>query len=151
MALPPDLHLLFPWTGVSASTAPLVAAVRQLREHQPARYEPLCAAISASAESLAHAENAAAAVLAIDEGGQSLRALGDAAGVELWLPMHTTLADLANAHEGALKPTGAGAGDLALAAFSESHQALAFQKALADFGIFCPRLVVDNEGVRLQV
>jgi phosphomevalonate kinase len=148
--LPPELHLLFPWTGVSASTPPLVAAVRALGSREPEEYQKLCAAISASAEALTKAESAVAAVAAIEAGGQAVQALGAGAGVELWLPVHSQLAELAHAQEGALKPTGAGAGDLALAAFAEAGQADAFRHALEDIGIFCPALLVDNQGVRLQ-
>lgn len=148
--LPTDLHLVFPWTGVPACTAPLVATIRQWCRSNPRLYEQHGAAISASAETLANTQSASKAIAAIGEGGRAIAALGHAAGVELWLPVHSRLAEAAEQHGGALKPTGAGAGDLALAAFSDEARAQAYQERLADLGIFCAKLVVDTEGVRLQ-
>jgi phosphomevalonate kinase len=151
ISLPPDLHLRFAWTGVAASTPALVAQVQRFRASQAGAYAELETRISAGAEALAAAASAAETLQAIAAGGAALRALGEAAGVPLWLPVHEELAKLAQRHGGSLKPTGAGGGDLALAAFATAEGAEGFENGLLDLGIPCPRLDVDSQGVRLQV
>ncbi len=149
VTLPSGLHLVFPWTGVAAQTAPLVARVQEYRGRQSEDYQRLASGISACAEALAKARDPSDAVEAIAAGAEALRSLADAVGIELWLKEHSQLESLAQRFGGALKPTGAGAGDLALAAFSESDAAQSFQKSLVELGILCPPLLVEPQGVRL--
>ncbi len=151
IALPKNLHLRFPWTGQSASTPELVARVMAYRERDSQAYEDCASGIRQSADDLAYASDADKAVAAIASGGTALKTLGEAAGVRLWLPEHDQLKVLAGEHGGALKPTGAGGGDLALAAFASAESAQAFEKSLLRRGILCPKIDVDTQGVRLQV
>ncbi len=147
--LPSDLHLVFPWTQKAAATAPMVQAVQEFKRKSEDQYLDLAAAISAEAIALAGAENARAAIATIERAGQAVQALGEAAGVAIWLPIHSELSDIANQFQGSLKPTGAGGGDLALAAFDSSSSAQCFIERLASKGIFCPALSVDPHGVRV--
>ncbi len=150
VALPSDLHLVFPWCGQSASTTSLVSQVRTLREGNNARYQALCNAISETAQALIAASNAGDAIAAIRLAGQAVDALGRAANAPLWLPVHTQMQDIAEQLGGAVKPTGAGGGDLALGAFASAQDAAAFTEKLADHGISCPPLAPAHQGVRLQ-
>ena len=95
-------------------------------------------------------ESASDAVSAIGNGGEAVADLGRAAGVELWLPVHSQMRDIAASLGGTLKPTGAGGGDLALAAFTSAEDASRFRELLKDEGIHCPNLGPDLLGVRLQ-
>jgi phosphomevalonate kinase len=151
IALPTHLHLRFPWTGTPASTPELVGQVMAFRKRDSRTYQDRTSEMSQCADQLASALDANAAVAAIGRAGTALRALGEAAGVELWLAAHDQLLAIANDHGGALKPTGAGGGDLALAAFSNAESAQAFEKSLLKLGILCPDIDVDTQGVRLQV
>ncbi len=150
VSLPTDLHLVFPWCGQSASTTSLVSQVRTLRKHRDADYQALCAAISDSAQALAAASTAGAAIVAIGRGGQAVAELGTAAGAALWLPVHSQMRDIAEQLGGAVKPTGAGGGDLALGAFANASDMALFVERLADRGIPCPPLAPAPQGVRLQ-
>ena len=150
MSLPKELHLRFPWTGVAASTPSLVQHVQHFRAAHGADYAKLAGAISESAEALATCASAHEALLAIEAGGAALRALAQATSAKLWLPEHDLLAELARGLGGALKPTGAGGGDLAVAAFADAESATQFEKCLDERGIACPALDVDTQGVRLQ-
>ncbi|MCP4444855.1 MAG: hypothetical protein GY811_05850 [Myxococcales bacterium] len=149
VTLPPDLHLVFPWCGQSASTTALVPKVRLLRTSARDNYERLCQAIVKSAQGLASASEGASAVSALRAGGQAVAELGRAAGVDLWLPIHSQMQDIAAQLGGAVKPTGAGGGDLALAAFSSAEAATLFEARLGDHGIHCPALAPSHQGVRL--
>lgn len=150
VALPSDLHLVFPWCGQSASTTSLVSQVRPLRQHSPDQYRALTLEISDAAESLVTAGTAADAVQAISRAGRAVEALGAAAKAPIWIPVHSQMRDIAEQLGGSVKPTGAGGGDLALGAFHSSEQAERFRNALMDLGIPCPDLAPSNLGVRLQ-
>lgn len=150
IALPNHLHLRFPWTGVAASTPELVFQIMAYRDRDGVSYRDRTAPILQSADDLAFAASAKAAIAAIASGGAAVKALGEAAGVALWLPVHDQLKELADEHGGALKPTGAGGGDLALAAFSNAESAQAYEKSLLTRGILCPKIDVDTQGVRLH-
>ena len=147
--LPGDLRLVFVWTGKSASTPKLLGAVEAFGAAEPQSYRKLRQALSESAEALANATSATEAVQAIAAGGRAAEALGQAAGQPLWLPIHSELAAHAEKAGGALKPTGAGGGDLALAAFPTPSNARVFRRQMAELEIFCPLLGVD-QGVRLD-
>ncbi len=150
ISLPEGLHLVFPWCGKSASTTSLVSRVRTLRITSPNDYDRHCRAIAASAQDLARAQTAAQAIAAIDVGGVAVAELGLAAGASLWLPIHSQMRDIATELGGALKPTGAGGGDLALGAFDSAETAKIFEERLAAQGIRCPALAPSREGVRLR-
>lgn len=151
LTLPKGLCLVFPWTGVAASTPHLVSQIQEYRGRQPDAYEVHADAIQASAEQLANAAEAESVVSAVDAGAEAIRTLGDAAGVALWLPVHGQMETLATRLGGALKPTGAGGGDLALAALPDEDSAQKFRESLLKLGILCPEIDVDTQGVRLQV
>jgi len=147
--LPHDLHLVFPFCGQSASTTELVAKVRAFRSSQPRVYAAHCRDIASSASALASANDASSAIAAIDAGGRAVATLGSAAAAPIWLPIHTVMHSLATELGGALKPTGAGGGDLALGAFDSADKALQFVQHLADRKICCPELAGSKQGVRL--
>jgi phosphomevalonate kinase len=149
---PSDLHLAFPWTMAPASTTELVAAVQHWGRRHEDCYHELLAGIQASARTMKTALDTGsppALVSAVADAATALRALGEASGTPLWLPIHDELARLADTHHGALKTSGAGGGDLALAAFESGSEAVAFRNAVQARGIPCPELCVDTEGVRL--
>jgi phosphomevalonate kinase len=144
-------HLALVWTAQAASTPHLVAAVHGFREAERERYDLQIQQIArAAAEFVAALANPSRLVEATYQGAAATRALGEAAAVSLWLPEHQRLSDLAAEHGGALKPTGAGGGDLALAAFADPADCRAFLKKCRQRGIYCLEFAVAREGVRLQ-
>lgn len=148
--LPDDLQLVPVWTGAAADTATLVDRVRALRRHQRSTYDRATLSIADAVRDLVAAferGSACAAVGALAAGGRAVAALGDAAGVALESPVHRKLRRLAERRGGAVKPTGAGAGDLALAAFDNAEAAGQFRRDVEDLELLCPALGVDREGV----
>ncbi len=150
LALPRALQLVFVWTGRAADTASLVARVRALRNSDAPAYRTAIDDIAAAARALAAALSAdaepAAAIAAIAAGARAVAALGQRAGVDLESDIHRQIARRAAEHGGAAKPTGAGAGDIAMAAFASPAAAAAFRATIEADGILSPALRVDLRG-----
>lgn len=153
--LVPDLdrsgvHLVFVWTGAPASTPILVARVHAWREAQPGAYERAMTALADAAQALIAAlrpsGQAAEVVAAIAAGADAAGGLGRAAGVDIETEAHRALARRAAEHGGASKPTGAGGGDIALAAFATATAAAAFRTETVARGMKLLALRVDPDG-----
>ncbi|RMH45355.1 MAG: hypothetical protein D6689_00040 [Deltaproteobacteria bacterium] len=148
--LPPGVALVAVWTGQPADTPDLVARVRALRDARPQVYDMLAARVSASASRLIRAlgrdGSAADAITAIADGGEAIAALGGAAGVRLWTDAHTRLRSVARPFGAAVKPTGAGGGDIALVA-APADRAGDLRAALAAAGLPPMDLAIDPRGV----
>jgi len=157
LALPAGLELVPVWTGRPADTRVLVAAIRALAARDPIANRRCLDAVAAAAVDLSGACSAACAdggarraVDAVAAGGQAVLELGRAAGVELFLEVHRVLAARAAARGGALKPTGAGGGDIALAAFDEPEAAQQFRADAARLGMQALDLSVEPRGTALE-
>ena len=153
--LVPDLersgvHLVFVWTGAPASTPALVARVHAWRDAQPGAYDRAITALADAAQALIAAlrpsGQAADVVAAIAAGAEAAGGLGRAAGVEIETEAHRAIARLAAGHGGASKPTGAGGGDIALAAFATAAAAAAFRAETVARGMKLLALRVDPDG-----
>ncbi|HWM85324.1 MAG TPA: hypothetical protein VNO33_05785 [Kofleriaceae bacterium] len=153
LALPPALELVPVWTGQPADTRELVAAVKRLADRDRPAYSACLIPISDAAVALASACRAGAAdraVAAVAAGGLAVRDLGRAAGIELFLDSLQALAEQASELGGALKPTGAGGGDIALAAFTDPRAAQQFRAHAAGAGMPALDLRVDPRGAALE-
>jgi phosphomevalonate kinase len=148
-----SVHLVFVWTGAPASTPALVARVQAWRDVEPRAHERAMTALADAALALIAAlrpsGQASETVAAIEAGAEAAAALGRAAGVEIETAAHRAIAALARTHRGAAKPTGAGGGDIALAAFANAADAAAFRHETAARGMKPLALRVDPDGVRI--
>lgn len=154
IALPAELSIVAVWTGAAADTAILVARVRALRSADAGGYDRAVQPIADGAIALLNAlerGSACAAVQAIGAAGEAVANLGRAAAVELESPIHRQLRRLAERRGGACKPTGAGAGDIALAVFDSQTAAAAFRRDVEGAGMLCPPLRVDPTGVEASL
>lgn len=150
-SIPADITPVLLWTGLPADTPTLVARVRALREVHPGRHAACIDAIARASEALCAALDAgdpARVIAAIDNGSDALRALGDAAGAPLVPPDTAAAARLAARHGGAVKPTGAGGGDVLLAVLPSSTAA-AFTDEARSAGMTPISADVSPDGVRL--
>ena len=153
LTLPSSLHLAFVWTGLAADTASLVALVQQMRANAPVTYQQRMDGLAAAATALTDAfmaDDASAALLALSAGAEAVAALGEAAGADLDTAVHRRLRGRARGLGGILKPTGAGAGDMAVAAFLTAADATRFTEETVSEGILCPSLRVEQRGVHLE-
>ncbi|MBM4291651.1 MAG: hypothetical protein FJ138_09545 [Deltaproteobacteria bacterium] len=139
-ALPPHLWV---WMGQSASTPALVRAAWAWRARAPAAYRAALDAIDAARAAAAAAlcdprlraeERARAFCDATAAGGAAARALGAGAGSPVWTPAHEALRALAAPLGGAVKPTGAGGGDLSLVSAPSGAGRARLARALREAG-----------------
>ncbi len=152
LLLPPSLTLVPVWTGTQADTPSLVSRVL---DHRSTRaYRDAIDAITAAASAFAAAcerGDTAAGLDAIREGAIAHTALGRIANLELETATHRRIAELAGTCGGAAKPTGAGGGDIAIAAFTERAPAERFVRALEAAGLSALDLALDPLGARLHL
>jgi phosphomevalonate kinase len=127
LALPPDLHWAALYTGGSTSTGGFLQRLSAWRSRRPAAFaqhrQALAALAQSGGDALAAGRSADFCGAAADY-GLALRALGEAAGIDIVSAVHRDLARLAGEHAVAYKPSGAGGRDLGVA-FADDPERLA--------------------------
>jgi phosphomevalonate kinase len=121
---------VFVWTGKSASTTELIAAVRALGSADPAAYRASMDALIelASASTEAFRSGASDAIVDLTRRyGEAMAALGRAARADIVVEQHELISRLARDCGGAAKPSGAGGGDVAVAVFADGSGAKRFR------------------------
>jgi phosphomevalonate kinase len=129
---------VFVWSGKSASTTGLLAAVHALESADPIAYRERIDALIDLATRLAAAYHRTDPDAIVELTGcyaEAMAALGEAAGAEIVVPEHERIGRLATACGGAAKPSGAGGGDLAVAVFAESSAAEEFRDRCRSAGL----------------
>ncbi len=152
--LPKQLVIVPVWAGTAADTPSLVAKVRELRDHDREAYDAAIGQIAQAATLLiaaCEADDAAAAVAAVARGNDVIAHLGAVAKVALIQPGHIELAGVALRCGGSAKPTGAGAGDISIAAFTNGADAERFRQEISALGMILPALNVDPTGAGVDV
>ena len=122
---------VFVWSGKSASTTELLAAVRAFESKDPTAYRRSIDAMNELAGQLADAYRRGDAREVVElTGGYHLAmaALGRDAGADIVVESHERIARLAIDCGGAAKPSGAGGGDLAVAVFADGSHAGEFRE-----------------------
>ncbi|WP_394839182.1 hypothetical protein LVJ94_20035 [Pendulispora rubella] len=149
--LPESLHLVAFWSGTSARTSDLLARVRTLRDADPDRHRTHMKALT---------EASTAAVDALDGGdapsfitaarafGDSLAALGDAAGAPISPPAFRELAARAAGEGATFLPSGAGGGDVGLF-LGTARPSCDFRVHAESLGMRPVGLRVDYDGVHV--
>ncbi|MBM4397115.1 MAG: hypothetical protein FJ087_15670, partial [Deltaproteobacteria bacterium] len=140
----------FVWTGQEARTPDLVRAFREWRSREPAAWASLLGRMAAACESLATAQDAAAFVAGVHRYGALLAELGRAAGIDVVPESAVRIADAASRCGGAAKPSGAGGGDLVVAAFPPGVDDRPFRDEVEAMGGRFVPLSVAARGVHLE-
>ncbi|MET0341984.1 MAG: hypothetical protein ABW252_13345 [Polyangiales bacterium] len=139
------------WTRKEARTSEFVRAVRAYEASQPAEYARVRDALHAQAARFADAiarQDVAEILAAADAYGTAMGVLGEAAKVNILTAELARIADIARAHGGAAKPSGAGGGDVAIAFFPDVARATAFDRACAAAALTPLDLTLGAPGVR---
>jgi len=138
------------WTGIPADTPSLVARTRAFRDRDPGGYDEAMAALGAAADALRAAlVDPDATVGAVRRGAAALSDLADRSGAPL-VPVSLRDLDARAARlGGAVKPTGAGGGDLLLAVFPTSRHLIDFLAETSSLTTITPR--VESKGVDLAL
>jgi phosphomevalonate kinase len=148
-AWPAEVLLLPFFTGQAADTPSLVAAVAAARAARPAAVDAALAAIR-DASRAACAADGLALIPALAAAGAALAALAAAAEVALVPPCVTAAAAALTDLGGAVKTTGAGGGDLAIAALPATVDVTLATRRLIEAGCRPLPMAVDPCGVDLR-
>jgi phosphomevalonate kinase len=148
--LPDDLVLVPFFTGASADTAVLVAAVNRARQAEPRAIAEALAIIARAADDLTLATGASAAIAALDACGRAVAALGEAAGLDLETAAVRAARRLSAPLGGTAKSCGAGGGDVALCAVPAGTDVTSLRESLVQAGCHPLDLAVDLSGVDIR-
>lgn len=135
LALPPTLRVLAVWMGESANTRHFVRRVLEWKAFDAARAQGLFAemrAIVAAGLAAARNHDAPAIIAAAQAYGQAMHQLGRSAGVPIVTPAMERLAMVVG-QAAAVKPSGAGGGDMALV-FTTMREATQVTEAIEAAG-----------------
>jgi phosphomevalonate kinase len=140
------LELLVVWTGKEARTSDFVRRVRERNSPQIERIAAEASAFTAALE----ARDAGRAIAAVRAHHHAMEALGIDAGVPIVEESLARIAELAEVHGGAAKPSGAGGGDVALAVFERGADIDPFRSACASAGLAVLSVTLGADGVRRE-
>ncbi len=150
--LRPFGRLLTVWTGRTASTPRLVAAIDRLREREPGRHADLMDRIAEAAQAgidAVRVEDRQTLCRAAADTARALMVLEGAAGVSLVPATIHDLRALAGDFSAVVKPTGAGGGDLAWCVAPDPEDERRLGETLEREGWRVFWLEVDPLGVRV--
>ena len=149
--VPPGLHLVVGWTGVSVPTDPLLKRfTAYAARHEPPALGALCA-VAERAAAAAAASDASGFGEAVAETAKLLARLGEETGIPIVTPPLVRLVDAAQRLGAVAKPSGAGGGDCGIAFATSPEQADAVRAAWRAEGIVPLALAIVGEGVRSEV
>lgn len=150
---PSSLVMLLIWTGEPARTSDLLAQVIRMRAQEPTRHERCMAALREHATEFARAfrsDDGRGVIRTARSYNACMGALGVAAQAPIVNSKLRRIADWAEWHGGAAKPSGAGGGDLAVAFFSDRNAAEHFAAACEGGGLLPLHVEMGAEGASLH-
>lgn len=153
LVLPDGLHLVFVWTGRSASTAHFLSKLdEELQTDGGAITGALNDLGQLSAVGTKHLRSGATTsfLQTVDEFGKAMERLGATAGIPILSDEHAALGRLARDLPLVYKPSGAGGGDLGIAFTDDPDAAAAFRAKTGDEGFASLDLKVDPRGVATE-
>ncbi len=151
--LPDDLHLVFLWTGRSASTGDFLARLDDGMNRDGGAIAAVLARLgSLSAAGIAdlRAGDTSALLARVGEFGLAMEELGRAAGIPILSDEHVHLGRLAGDLGVSYKPSGAGGGDVGVGFTDDLEAAEVFAANAAAAGFPLLDLNVDPNGVQSE-
>lgn len=135
---PAELEIHLVWTGHAARTSDLVARVRELQGRDPRRFAASMDRLKELASQFANAFQHADAESVVELAraySEAMASLGQAAGAPIVEARLQAARALAARFSGSAKPCGAGGGDVAIAFFTDTDAARAFELACGQEGL----------------
>jgi phosphomevalonate kinase len=148
---PEQLELVVVWHGTPVRTSDMLAQIRNLAAHAPDVYRARMRDLAQQSEQLISALMAGDLGTVIEcfhSYGTAMGELGEAASASIMTKTCEQLRHLARDHGGAAKPSGAGGGDVTIAAFSSATEASAFRARCAGAGFEVLSLELGAHGER---
>jgi phosphomevalonate kinase len=152
-AMPRSLRAWLVWTGTPVRTSELVERVRALAARDAASHGAAIEAIRSAAVELERAmvkDDAYAIVSATRAHHDAMRVLGERADAPIVTPALARLAEIARAHGGASKPSGAGGGDVAVAFLPSATDVASLRAELARADLRLLDLPLGDDGARSE-
>ena len=142
--------ILTVWTGRPASTRALVGSMHDHRG-TPAYVDFMARLGAAAVEGACAWQNAdrRALIDVMNSSAELLRDITRRLGITIWTPAHDAIKGIVGKY-GAVKPTGAGGGDLAWVLGHAPADEAVLESRLRTAGYPCHRLMVSAEGVHLR-
>lgn len=137
------------WTGEPVSTREFVARVRELAQRDDDGYRALVGRVRAASERFRDAlrsDSARSLVDAAREAGDAMDALGQRAGIPIVTDAMRALVARANALGCAVKPSGAGGGDIVFAVSASADAMESLVSECPSLGVTALDLSVDSQG-----
>jgi phosphomevalonate kinase len=154
LAVPPGLQLIAVSTGVAASTPVMLATLAAWRAREGAAYAAHLGslhAVAARGVAAAQAEDTSGLLAAMQAYAVGIDALGEASGAPIVSAPHRAIAAIVAALGGVYKPSGAGGGDIGVAATGETACAERIVRGLQQAGWRAWPVTVEAEGLTTQI
>jgi phosphomevalonate kinase len=149
---PEDVEIRVVWSGNSARTSDLVAAVRELQKRDQGHYRALMDQLRFQSDRFIDSAMASDTSELLDSAEAysfGMGELGRAAGVSIITDSLRWIRKLARKCGGAAKPSGAGGGDVALGFFDDPAAAKRFEQVCAQANLDIVPLSLGVDGVRI--
>jgi phosphomevalonate kinase len=146
---PVGAHWRVLWTGEPVSTREFVARVRELAQRDSESYRALVGRMRAVSERFCDAlrsNSACSLVEAVREAGDAMDALGQRAGIPIVTDAMRALMAQAKALGCAVKPSGAGGGDIVFAVSASADAMKSLVSQCPSLGVTALDLSVDSQG-----
>lgn len=145
----PDVCVVAVDVGAPASTAALVSAVRAARATHPAAVAHVMGEMTATANEAAQTADPTTFLRALRRAHGLLVALGAVTGAPIVTPAIQAVVSAAEAVGGAAKGSGAGGGDIVIAAFADTVAARAFAVRAIELSFAVVPVALGAPGVHL--
>ncbi len=150
---PASIECIWIWIGHSASTSEFLGRMSDFKLHNPtqyARHMAYLGELSLTGVKAFANGSAGDCLQSIADYGQAMQALGEVADAQIYTDDHRRLAQLARQYGVAFKPSGAGGGDIAMAAAADTNQLAQFanQVQVAGYGLL--ELAPAEQGVEIN-
>ncbi|TAK29082.1 MAG: hypothetical protein EPO40_11710 [Myxococcaceae bacterium] len=148
--MPEGLRWRVFWSGTSVRTSEMLARVEALRSADPGAHSARIEAIKAGTEDFERAlsaQDVAGVLAAVRRLGAAMAALGEASGAPIVTPPMARFAARAEQFGAAVKPSGAGGGDVVVAFAQDDGAMAALREAAAVEGFEEVDLGADGAGV----
>jgi phosphomevalonate kinase len=149
LRFPTGAHWRVLWTGDPVSTREFVARVRELAQRDNESYRALIDRVRLEAERFRDAlrsEEVSALVEAVRAAGEAMDSLGQRAGIPIVTDAMRALFARANALGCAVKPSGAGGGDIVFAVSANAEAMVSLVQDCPSLGVTALDLSVDLQG-----
>lgn len=150
---PQNIECVWIWLGQSASTRVFLHRMQTFKTQTPKEYAAHLQHLGELAQTGCEAFVLGAAKDCLDvikSYGQAMQALGEAADAPVYTDAHRRLAQLAEQHNVAFKPSGAGGGDIALAAASDTQALANFANKVQAAGYGLLELAPAEQGIVIE-